>query len=98
MTLVFIPGDRPMTLRGSEGKSYGGLTVRFDVWPRRDAIVRVPGTRSSRAAGDGLASKEDLSNTPLPWADLTSQFPGSPQRERGGGVHPAGIRTTRPVG
>lgn len=79
IALVLIPGDRPVALRGAEGKSYGGLTMRYDVWPRRDSIVRAPGHTVS-LSGDSLASPEDLSNTRLPWADLSAQFPGSPQR------------------
>ncbi|MCY2995011.1 MAG: PmoA family protein [Planctomycetota bacterium] len=79
IAMVLIPGDRPVTLRGAEGKSYGGLTMRFDVWPRRDSAVRAPG-HTVRLTGDSLAAPEDLSNTRLPWADLSAQFPGSPQR------------------
>jgi hypothetical protein len=79
IALVLVPGPQPVTLRGAEGKSYGGLTVRYPVWPRRDATVRAP-DHTVNQSGDSLASKEDLSNTRLPWADLTAQFPGSPQR------------------
>jgi len=82
LEMVFAPTDRPVRLIGSPGKSYGGLTVRFDVWPRRDAVIRVP-DRTVRYVGDGLASTEDLSNTRLPWADMTSQFPDAPQRSGG---------------
>ena len=31
LDFTWIPVDRPITLRGAEGKSYGGLTVRFAV-------------------------------------------------------------------
>jgi hypothetical protein len=79
VAMILIPGERPVTLRGAEGKSYGGLTVRFDVWPRKDATVRAP-DHTVNQSGDSLASKEDLSNTRLAWADLTAQFPHSPQR------------------
>lgn len=82
LDMVFVPGDRPVSLKGSEGKSYGGLTVRFAVWPRRDAVIRVP-DRTLRHVGNGQASAEDLPDTPLPWADLTSQFPGAGQRSGG---------------
>jgi hypothetical protein len=80
ITLVLVPGDQPVTLRGAEGKSYGGLTMRFNVWPRKDATVRAPGHTVRQSGGDGLASTEDLSNTRLPWADLSSQFPDCPHR------------------
>lgn len=79
VSLVLIPGEQGVTLRGAEGKSYGGLTMRFDVWPRRDAVVRAP-ERTTRFVGTSDASAEDLTNTRLPWADLCAQFPGSPQR------------------
>lgn len=82
LQLVFSPTDRPVKLVGSPGKSYGGLTVRFDVWPRRDAIVRVPG-QTLRHVGSGQASAEDLSNTRLPWASLSSHFPDAPHRSAG---------------
>jgi hypothetical protein len=79
LTLVLTPGDKPVTLRGAEGKSYGGLTMRFDVAPRRDSVVRAPGHTVGQS-GDSLASRDDLTNTRLPWADLSAQFPNSPQR------------------
>ena len=55
---VFIPVDNPITLRGAEGKSYGGLNMRFAVKDENEAIITVP---------DGVA-KKDLTETPLPWA------------------------------
>jgi hypothetical protein len=71
----------PVTLQGREGKSYGGLVFRFDVWPRRDAQISVKGREKPLLhEGNGLISKQDLSNTPLNWVDLTSNFPGSPGR------------------
>ena len=77
--LTLIPTDQPVSLRGAEGKSYGGLTLRFDVWPRRDAVIRTP-QLTLRHVGQGLLSEQDLSNTPLAWADLSSQFPGATGR------------------
>jgi hypothetical protein len=61
---VFIPVDNPITLRGAEGKSYGGLNMRFAVKDEKEAVITVP---------DGVA-KKDLLETPLPWADLTYPF------------------------
>jgi hypothetical protein len=58
---VFIPVDNPITLRGAEGKSYGGLNMRFAVKDEKEALIRVP---------DGVA-KNDLTETPLPWCDMT---------------------------
>ena len=69
----------PLSLQGADGKSYGGLTVRFAVQRRADVTITVP-------AG---ATSEDLLETPLEWADLTTQFPGAPDRSGGAVfVHP----------
>ncbi|RPJ24821.1 MAG: hypothetical protein EHM35_16045 [Planctomycetaceae bacterium] len=65
--LVLTPLEQPLTLAGAEGKSYGGLTLRFA--PRTNTVITTP-------LGDG---KEDLPMTRLPWADLTAQFPGTAQ-------------------
>ena len=66
LDLTWIPVDRPITLRGAEGKSYGGLTVRFAVRDQKKSTITVPsGT-----------PKEDLPDTPLPWADMTASFAG----------------------
>ncbi len=61
--LIVTPVDEPLTLAGAEGKSYGGLTLRFA--PRTNTVITTP-------LGNG---KEDLPMTRLPWADLTAQFP-----------------------
>ncbi|WP_423444259.1 DUF6807 family protein [Limisphaera sp. VF-2] len=49
----------PLTLQGAEGKSYGGLTLRFA--PGTNTTITIPAGRIS----------EDLPMTHLPWADLT---------------------------
>jgi len=64
--LVFIPVDKPITLWGAEGKSYGGINLRYA--PRKNTVITVPSGRS----------KEDLPDTPLAWADLTAEFSGAP--------------------
>jgi len=69
LDFTWIPVDRPITLRGAEGKSYGGLTVRFAVKNEKDSTITVP---------VGAAAK-DLPDTPLPWADLTCKFAGANQ-------------------
>lgn len=64
--LVLTPLKEPLTLRGAEGKSYGGLTLRFA--PREDeTIITTPDGRT----------KEDLPVAHLPWADLSAQFAGA---------------------
>ncbi len=79
LSLVVVAENADVTLQGREKKSYGGLAFRFNVWPRRDAKVRVPG-RTLRSVGPSAASKEDLVNTRLPWADLVTQVPGAAHR------------------
>ncbi len=69
LDFTWIPVDRPITLRGAEGKSYGGLNLRFAVIKEKDSTITVP-------AG---TSPEDLPDTPLPWADLTYKFAGEKQ-------------------
>jgi len=69
----------PLSLQGAGGKSYGGLTVRFAVQRQADVAITVPAGKTS----------EDLLETPLEWADLTTQFPGAPDRSGGAVfVHP----------
>ncbi|MBI4658662.1 MAG: PmoA family protein [Verrucomicrobia bacterium] len=65
--LTWIPADEPVTLQGAEGKSYGGLTLRFA--PRTDTVITTP-------QGQG---QDDLHITRLPWADLAARFEGRSQ-------------------
>ena len=62
LELTWTPTDRPVTLSGAEGKSYGGLTLRFG--PRSKTIITVPGGRTSG----------DLVVTNLPWADFSGDL------------------------
>lgn len=62
--LILTPVEKPLTLRGAEGKSYGGITLRFA--PRTNTVIVTP-------QGSG---KDDLSMARLPWADLSAQFEG----------------------
>jgi hypothetical protein len=59
------PTRGPITLGGAEGKSYGGLTLRFA--PRTDTVITTP-------RGNGA---DDLAMVRLPWADLTGRFAGA---------------------
>ncbi|HOX55941.1 MAG TPA: PmoA family protein [Candidatus Paceibacterota bacterium] len=61
---TWTPLKQPITLAGAEGKSYGGLTLRFA--PRTDTVITTP---------LGIDEK-DLPMTRLPWADLTAAYPG----------------------
>jgi hypothetical protein len=62
--LTLKPVGQPVTLRGAEGKSYGGLTFRFA--PGTNTVITIP---SGVTAGD-------LPITNLPWADLTRRLDG----------------------
>ena len=59
---TWTPTGRAMTLRGAEGKSYGGVNIRFA--PHRVPTITVL---------DGV-TKEDLTVTRLEWADFTAGF------------------------
>ena len=65
--LRLVPINEPLTLEGAEGKSYGGLTLRFA--PRTNTVITTP-------LGQG---DKDLTITRLPWADLSAQFAGREQ-------------------
>jgi hypothetical protein len=69
LELTWIPVGSPITLRGAEGKSYGGLTVRFAPRSAKEAVITVPSGRTTA----------DLPDTPLEWADLTTTFGDAPQ-------------------
>jgi len=70
VTLVIVPTDKPVTLAGAGGKSYGGLNVRFAPGSRDQTTITVPSG----------PTKGDLPNTPLQWADFTSKFKNSQVR------------------
>ncbi|HPC59287.1 MAG TPA: PmoA family protein [Verrucomicrobiota bacterium] len=67
LEFIWTPLGEAITLAGAEGKSYGGLTLRFA--PRTNTVITTPLGNDS----------QDLPMTRLPWADLTAQFPGVPQ-------------------
>jgi beta-glucanase (GH16 family) len=64
LELAWTPTDEPVTLRGAEDKSYGGLTLRFA--PRTDTVITTPFGQETN----------DLTVTRLPWADLSARFAG----------------------
>lgn len=81
LAFVWTPVDRPVRLAGAEGKSYGGLTLRY-----------APGTNTVITTPLGSQS-EDRYMTRLPWADLTREWlaadPGGeagPRRTSGAAV------------
>ncbi len=62
--LFFQPLGHDITLWGAEGKSYGGLTVRFRPHPGEPPKITV---------AEGLTT-DDLYEKPLTWADFCSRF------------------------
>jgi len=70
LEFAWVPVDRPITLRGAEGKSYGGLNLRYAVRKEKETVITVPSGRT----------KEDLPDTPLAWADLSARFAGAAGR------------------
>jgi hypothetical protein len=64
--LTLIPQGQPISLTGAEGKSYGGLTLRYA--PSTNVVITTP-------LGN---SPKDLPMTRLPWADLTAKYPDAP--------------------
>jgi len=72
--IVLIPNEKPISLRGAEGKSYGGLTIRF-------RPVGKNGEDRFILTDEGLA-KGDMPEKPLRWADFTSRF-GAVDKETG---------------
>jgi hypothetical protein len=66
--LMWSPTEEPVTLGGAEGKSYGGLSLRFA--PRMETVVTVPHGRAN----------QDLLITKLPWAELSGWFEGAANR------------------
>jgi hypothetical protein len=64
LDLTWTPTDRPITLVGAPGKSYGGLSLRFA--PGEETTITVPSGRTT----------DDLLVAHLPWADLTRLWNG----------------------
>jgi hypothetical protein len=62
--LELTPQGAPITLAGAEGKSYGGLTLRFA--PGEDTVINVPTGPTT----------DDLYINRQPWTDLARRWPG----------------------
>jgi len=69
--------DQPVTLQGAGGKSYGGLTVRFNTRVREKGGI--PTKQVAITVPRGL-TKKDLPDTKLEWADFIAPFPGAKGR------------------
>ncbi|MDR3232664.1 MAG: PmoA family protein [Planctomycetaceae bacterium] len=72
---VWKPAAVPVSLRGSEGKSYGGFTFRFKPFLAEGKKQADNSETNIITVPDGVAEK-DLPDTPLSWADYTSLFDG----------------------
>ena len=74
VTLSWTPLEEPLTLRGAEGKSYGGFNVRFA--PRTRPTITVP--EQAELPGGALSREgrvaADLLMTRLPWVDVAGDF------------------------
>jgi len=75
--LIWTATEHPVALQGAGGKSYGGLTLRFNTRPREKN--RIPEKDVAITVPDGL-TKKDLAIARLPWADFTAPFPGGKGR------------------
>ena len=67
------PTDKAITLRGSEGKSYGGFTVRLKPFVATEQREARRSEINAITVPTGIAAG-DLPETPLAWADYTSVF------------------------
>jgi len=81
------PTDKPVTLRGSEGRGYGGFSVRFQPHvPAEREVTNVLARRSeiNRITVPSGIAERDLSEEHLLWAGYTSAFGDSqlPDGER----------------
>ncbi len=79
------PTDKAVSLRGSEGKSYGGFSVRFKPFISEETLKKNPRAEAQKndsnviTVSDGervYGADTDLPETPLAWADYTSKFGG----------------------
>jgi hypothetical protein len=71
---------KQISLRGSEGKSYGGLSIRFKPYINENERNKKNASAKQSEINiittpQGIA-KFDLPETPLAWADYTSKFNG----------------------
>ncbi len=70
--LFFVPEEK-ITLRGAEGKSYGGLCLRLKPEERTAGSQEKPFVKITVPSG---VTKEDLPEERLEWADFASKFDG----------------------
>jgi hypothetical protein len=77
---LWKPIDKPISLRGSEGKSYGGLSIRFKPFipenERKNKNVLAKRSDVNMITVPNGVAEKDLPETPLAWADYTSRFDG----------------------
>ncbi|MDR1478822.1 MAG: PmoA family protein [Planctomycetaceae bacterium] len=77
---IWKPVGRSISLRGSEGKSYGGFSIRFKPFipekERKNKNITAKRNDVNVITVPAGVAKNDLPETPLAWADYTSQFDG----------------------
>jgi hypothetical protein len=77
---LWKPVDKPVSLRGSEGKSYGGFSIRFKPFipenERKNKNALAKRNEANLITVPGGVAEKDLPETPLVWADYTSKFDG----------------------
>ncbi len=74
ITLTWTPIDEPLTIRGAEGKSYGGFNLRFGRRPKTAITVPESAEFPGGAQASGRRIMEDLVVTRLPWVDFVGDF------------------------
>jgi hypothetical protein len=81
LEFTWTPLDEPLTLRGAEGKSYGGLNFRFG--PRTKTTITVPENAQlpKGVRADAGRASDDLVVTRLAWADFVGDFAKGPAGE-----------------
>ena len=83
---LWQPTTHPIRLRGSEGKSYGGFSMRLKPFVAEGKSLAERSDVNRITVPSGIA-EEDLLETPLAWADYTSIF----RHPATGVMHPGGL-------
>ena len=76
---VWTPTEKPITLRGADEKSYGGLAIRVRPYVEPGKNSAGPSEINVITVPSGPATT-DLPDTPLAWADYTSRFGNDDKR------------------
>ena len=77
LELTWTPLDKPVTLQGAGGKSYGGLSFRLGQAKDEPRANKRKDTKITVETG---LTKRDLPNTRLKWADISGLVVGAKER------------------